>query len=102
MKYYSVDLNKLINELTEENDLGINVDKIDKETRLGFKTLVTKLSMETNENIKLGNVDLLNIFGSEMKFKRMKKDDLCKVDYIDFSSNYTKWIVDRESNESKL
>lgn len=102
MGYDGIDLKELVYSLTQENDIGIDIDRFSDEAIIGFKILISRLSMETGEVIKLRTTEIDSFFGSISFTKKIKKGGGSKVDIYTHSKNFHDWILDSESSESKL
>lgn len=100
--YYNIDLNLLVQDLTQLNDLNINISDFDEEILIGFKILITKLMLHDKPVINL-STDYLNLIFGKRPTKAIKKDFKTKTDPYNTDSNtYNQFIMDMDSSASKL
>lgn len=100
--YYDIDLQKLVLRLTQNNDLEIDISKLNKNIEIGFKILITKLMLCDKKTIQLSNDYFSLIFGKRTT-KSIKKDFQTKTNpYNSNSSTYNQFIIDMDSSASKL
>ncbi len=102
MVYHNIDLDNLVLELTQNDDLNINLDNLDYDTKIQFKILITKLLATDTDTLELSNIDFNKIFTSVHNFGKIIKWDIPskRVDFL--SDKYSTWIINRENTQTKL
>jgi len=100
--YYNIDLNLLLQDLTQQNDLNIIIEDLDQNMLIGFKILITKLLLSDATSINI-STDYLNLIFGKRETKSIKKDFKTKTDPYNINSNtYNQFIIDMDSSSSKL
>ena len=102
MTYLNMDMGSLIEELSYGSDLDINVDLLSDRVLKGFRKLITYVSLFSDDEVKLSYLSFNEFLFPDYAVKKIKKDDKMVIDLFENSLSFHKWIIDRDSVETKL